>query len=359
MSDVRYVCQSNLHLGAGKSITGRVLLAVALITAIVGGGQRAHAESQPSGAQSCAPARAAQPGTTERTLQQGDLQRRYLVTIPARYNGRKPAPVVLNLHGFSGNGEAQNASTEMPQLAGRRGYVVVAPDGGPLKVPLGLVPGAENAGEFQGRPFWNLFGPGEVDFGPPRGSNLGVDSSLIGADDVGFVAQLLDVLEQELCIDTHRVYAAGMSNGAGMAAMLGCTLGNRLAAVAAVSGVNLTGKCPGRGSVSVLAVHGDADDTAVYNGNGLLGFQFGNPSVPERMEQWAERDGCNAKPTTKKPRSGLTVSRWKGCAKGVDVQLWTIAGWGHEWPRDGSASEPGVIDATKVALDFFDAHRRG
>jgi polyhydroxybutyrate depolymerase len=339
----------------------RLLAAVGLLAAVASGigGTQSHAPSKTAPrSQGCAPARAAQPGTTERTLQQGDLQRRYLVTIPERYNGRKPAPVVLNLHGFSGNGEAQNASTDMPQLAGKRGYVVVAPDGGPLRVPVGLVPGAENAGEFQGRPFWNLFGPGEVDFGPPRGSNLGVDSSLIGADDVSFVAQLLDALEQELCIDTRRVYAAGMSNGAGMATMLGCTLGNRFAGIVAVSGVNLTGKCPGRGPMSVLALHGDADDTALYNGNGLLGYQFGNPSVPERMEQWAKRDGCDTRPTTKKPRPGLTVTRWKGCAKDVDVQLWTIAGWGHEWPRASSAKEPGVIDATKVALDFFDAHRR-
>jgi len=240
-----------------------IAVVVLVATAWAIGGPRSGAAPQQSNPKSCAPARAAQPGTTERTLQQGDLQRRYLVTVPERYDGRKPAPVVLNLHGFSGNGEAQNASTDMPQLAGQRGYVVVAPEGGPLKVPIGLVPGAENAGSFQGMPFWNLFGPGQVDFGPPRGSNLGVDSSLIGADDVGFVGQLLDTIEQELCIDTRRVYAAGMSNGAGMATMLGCAVGNRFAAVAAVSGVNLTGKCPGRGRISVVAVPGDADNTAV------------------------------------------------------------------------------------------------
>jgi polyhydroxybutyrate depolymerase len=76
------------------------------------------------------------------------------------------------------------------------------------------------------------------------------------------------------------------------------------------------------------------------------------------VEQWSARDGCSNRPTTKKPREGLTVVRWKGCAKGVDVQLWTIAGWGHEWPRARSAREPGVIDATDVVLDFFDDHRR-
>jgi polyhydroxybutyrate depolymerase len=225
-------------------------------------------------------------------------------------------------------------------------------------VPIGLVPGAESAGQYQGQRFWNIFGPGNVDFGPPHGANLGIDSSQIGADDVGFTAELLNALERELCIDTHRLYATGMSNGAGMATMLGCALGDRLAAVAPVSGVNLTGKCPGRVPISVLAVHGDADDTVPYNGNGLLGYHFGNPSVQERMAQWAQRDGCSPQPVTKTPHPGLTVARWRGCVKGVDVQLWTIAGWGHQWPRARSAKQPGVIDATEVVLDFFDAHRR-
>jgi polyhydroxybutyrate depolymerase len=306
----------------------------------------------------CSPARHAKAGTFERTLQYGGLDRHYLLTIPKRYDGRAPAPLVVNLHGFDGTGQAQNTSTDMPAVAGRRGYVVVAPDGGPLKVPLGIVPGAEGAGQYEGQPFWNIFGPGAVDFGPPRGQNLGIDSSTIGADDVGFTAALLDTLDKMLCLDSARFYAAGMSNGAGMAAMLGCALGDRLAAIAAVSGVNLTGKCPGDAPVSVLAVHGDADDTAVYNGNGLLGFQFGNPSVPERMAQWAQRDRCDAPPATKHFRAGLTTARWHGCTSGTDVQLWTIAGWGHQWPRAKSTRDPGVIDATRVVLDFFDAHTR-
>jgi len=346
----------------GDEIGGvaRALLGAVVLASVVGVTSADPSHAVPSGprAQRCSPSRAAQAGTTARTMQLDGLERRYQLTIPDRYNGRRAAPLVLNLHGFGGTGEAQDALTDMPKLAAARGYVIASPDGGPLKVPLGVVPGAESAGAFEGRPFWNIFSPGTVDFGPPHGTNLGIESSLVGADDVRFVTQLLDALEQELCIDTHRVYATGMSNGAGMATTLGCELGKRFAAIAPVSGVNLTGKCPGRGAVSVLAVHGDADDTVVYNGNGLLGFQFGNPSVRERMDQWAKRDGCSLRPVTKRPEAGVTVTRWRGCVKGVDAQLWTIAGWGHEWPRAASAGQRGVIDATKVVLDFFDAHRR-
>ena len=339
---------------------GRVLVALLLVVAastdaasLLG---RAAAGATRGGR--CTPARRASPGTVEATLPFGGLDRRYQLTIPTRYDGRAPTPLVINLHGFGGTGQAQNADTDMPALAGQRGYVVVAPDGGPLRVPLNLVPGAQSARQYEGQPFWNIFAPGPVDFGPPHGQNLGIDSSAVGADDVGFITQLLDTLSSQLCLDANRVYAAGMSNGAGMATTLGCELGDRLAAIAPVSGVNLTGKCPGSAPISVLAIHGAADDTVPYGGNGLLGYHFGNPSVPERMAQWVRRDRCDPRPAASHPDSGLTVLRWHRCAAGAQIQLWTIAGWGHRWPRARTAHDPGLIDATRVALNFFDAHPR-
>jgi polyhydroxybutyrate depolymerase len=316
----------------------------------------------PSGAAAsaqCTPARRASPGTVQSTLPFGGLDRHYLLTIPPRYDGRSPAPLVVNLHGFGDDAQGQNAETDMPAIAGARGYVVVAPDGGPLRVPLNLVPpGAKSASQYQGQRFWNVFEPGIVDFGPPRGQNLGIDASAVGADDVGFIGQLIDTLSRQLCIDSSRVYVAGMSNGAGMATTLGCALGNRLAAIVAVSGVNLTGKCVGRSPMSVLAIHGDADTTVPYGGNGLLSYHFGNPSVPERMAQWAQRDRCQPTPSVTHPHPGLTVARWRGCATGTDLQLWTIAGWPHRWPRARTSADPGVIDATRVALAFFAQHHR-
>ena len=54
----------------------------------------------------------------------------------------------------------------------------------------------------------------------------------------------------------------------------------------------------------------------------------------------------------------LALERWRGCAAGSDVRLWTLAGWGHQWPRAATARDPGVIDATRVALACFDTHRR-
>src|SRR5690348_1232183 len=121
---------------------GRLVLAAGLLATVVGGigAAPSHGVSKGSSSQSCSRRRVAEAGTTARTLQLDGLERPYLLTIPPRYDGRRAAPLVLNLHGFGGTGEAQNALTDMPTLAAERGYVVVSPDGGPLKVPIGLVP---------------------------------------------------------------------------------------------------------------------------------------------------------------------------------------------------------------------------
>ena len=76
------------------------------------------------------------------------------------------------------------------------------------------------------------------------------------------------------------------------------------------------------------------------------------------MAAWATYDGCDAEPAVDESTRGLVVTRWSGCDDDTAVELWTLAGWGHEWPRAGAATQPGVIDATTVILDFFDTNGR-
>ncbi len=297
----------------------------------------------------CDPARPAEAGTTDGSLSVDGGDRTYQLSIPPGYDGTTPAPLLLNLHGFGGDGAAQNEATDMPALAGERGYVVVAPDGAPLEVPADSVL-AEEAADFNGVTFWNFFGE-EGDTGAQNTSGETIHGSDLGADDVGFLTALLDDLSERLCVDPDRVYSTGMSNGAGMTTTLGCELGDRLAAIAPVSGVNLSGLCPGDLPMPVLAIHGDADQMVPVEGQTLAGFELGNPSVPERMAQWAERNGCDPAATPDAPAEGVTRLTWPDCVPGVDTELWTLSEIAHEWTR-------GVpIDATEVVLDFFDAHR--
>jgi polyhydroxybutyrate depolymerase len=302
----------------------------------------------------CGPARGADAGAEPRSIAAGGLQREYVVHVPPNYDGSQPTPLVFNLHGFGGDIAGQDASTDLPALAGERGYIVVTPQGAPLELPDDAPVAARDAG-FDGLAFWNFFGsdPGEVTL---NGATIPLEG--LGADDVAFIDTLLDAVTAEFCVDAERVFSTGMSNGAGMSTTVGCELGDRIAAIAPVAGVNLSGTCPGDDPVSVLAIHGDADPIAGYAGGSLMGFDLGNPSVPDRMAEWASFDGCRPEPAVDESTPGLVVTRWSGCEDSTVVELWTLAGWGHEWPRAEGTSRPGVIDATSVILDFFDAEGR-
>jgi polyhydroxybutyrate depolymerase len=338
---------------------GLLALGLALVAGCRGGGDApADDAAAPAATEAvateCEPSRGAEATPKPRTIAAGGLQREYVVHVPPDYDGSEPAPLVFNLHGFGGDISSQDARTDLPELAGERGYIVVTPQGAPLHVPDDT-PEAARAGGFDGLAFWNFFGsdPGEVTL---NGETIPLAD--LGADDVAFIDALLDSVSAEFCVDPDRVFTTGLSNGAGMSTTLGCELGDRFAAIAPVAGVNLSGTCPGDDPVSVLAIHGDADPIAGYTGSSLMGFDLGNPSVSDRMAEWASFDGCGSKPAVDESTPGLAVTRWSGCEEGTVVELWTLAGWGHEWPRAQAASQPGVIDATTVILDFFDAEGR-
>lgn len=340
-------------------MSSRAFLAVLASAIVLGttacsdGAEDVAGESQDP-ASGCGRALPDAPAAEPRTLEHAGLEREYVVHLPDGYDPDVPTPMTFNLHGFGGDITSHDASTNLPAEAGTRGYVVVTPQGAPLSVPDDA-PQADEAAQFEGIAFWNFFGSEGVDFGstPPPGLE-GVDPEDLGTDDVGFLDALLDTMLAEYCLDSDRIYATGMSNGAGMSTTLACELDDRLRAIAPVAGVNLSGACAGDTPVSVLAIHGDADPSAAYEGNSLFGFELGNPSVPDRMTAWAEHDGCDAEPTLDEETPGLVITRWSGCERETVVELWTLTGGEHIWPRGPVGDDPGPIDATQVVLDFFD-----
>src|SRR5262245_42346328 len=52
----------------------------------------------------CSPTRASAPGTRSTKFQWQGAQRDVQVTIPPAYDGKNPAPLLLDLHGFGSNG---------------------------------------------------------------------------------------------------------------------------------------------------------------------------------------------------------------------------------------------------------------
>lgn len=362
-------------MGHGRAVRAGVGVVLALLVAVVGcsdddddaGGGDAVAEAAGEAGAECTPARDAEAGTERRTIEVDGAEREADVSVPEGYDGTTAAPLIVDLHGFTSTIEDQTLLSNLPDAGGERGYVVVTPQALETDLPVG------DGGAFT---FWNVTVVTD-------GGAAEVEGGLDAADDLGFIDALLAELEDELCIDADRVYATGMSNGAGMAMALACTDPARWAAVAPVAAVNMTTSCPADGPVSTVAFHGDADPLVDYDGGTVAGFELGNPSVLDRMAELAALGGCAAEPTSEVIED-VARDEWEGCDEGVDVVLFTVLGGGHTWPGvttyrseeelapDPDAASPlGEVDpaavageqttnivATEIILDFFDAHRR-
>jgi polyhydroxybutyrate depolymerase len=273
------------------------------------------------------------PGVEQqRSLEVAGVRRSYLVYVPATYQAGQPIPLVLVFHPAGGSGEGMARHTRFTELAEREGFVVVYPDG------------------IGGR--WN-------DGRRPS-----------SRDDVGFVRALLDTLRRELAVDSSRVYATGISNGAMLSYRLACDLPGVFAAIAPVAGalpVTLAERCVPAMPLSVAALQGTADPILPYAGGGSP------PAAVLPAERsvafWAEATGCApATPDIEVSDSvtdGTRVRRisYPSCSGHRAVLLYAIEGGGHTWPggpagsrRVGRVSRE--LDATSVIWDFFRHHPR-
>ena len=134
------------------------------------------------------------------------------------------------------------------------------------------------------------------------------------------------------------------------------------AAVAPVSGLRRPTPCPATRPVPVIAFHGTADPVDPFDGHGEAYWTY---SVLQAASDWARQDGCSATPTVSTPAPGVTRTAYGRCGAGADVELYAVAGEGHEWPGGpplpqalvrllGPQSD--VVDANAIMWSFFAAH---
>lgn len=205
-------------------------------------------------------------GTSAQTLASGGRDRHFQVHVPAAYDPDDLTPVVLRFHGWGGSGSVNS----LRGTADAETFIVVAPTG---------VGGGQNPDG--GANSWNGGGsttsPGPS--GPscfPGSPEYCYDSCAVRPqgchpcdwttcnDDFAFVDELLDWVEQNLCVDPARIFATGHSNGGQFVWALGARLASgRLAAIAPSAGQPHTGfgegVALGARPVSIMDVHGIRD----------------------------------------------------------------------------------------------------
>ncbi len=265
------------------------------------------------------------PGDVEMTFDAAGVERIYRIGVPADYDPDVPVPLVVNLHGSGSDASQASLYGDLPRRASERGMITVAPQA------------------IDGQ--WEL--PGE------------------GAD-ADFLRTLVDDVEARYCIDQNRVHAIGMSLGAWKAALTACVEAPRYASVALVTVEIHPGDCA---PLPAVAFHGTADPVAAYgedDGGTVDDADTPNAGLPPtltNMEGWAAGAGCTVEPEITPIGDDVEHRVYPGCDDGLGVELYTVIGGGHTWP--GSAIVIGApewttdtIDATEIALDWFEAHPR-
>jgi polyhydroxybutyrate depolymerase len=185
------------------------------------------------------------------------------------------------------------------------------------------------------------------------------------AKDVRFISELIDKLRATYNIDPARIYANGLSNGAGMSFVLSCTLSDRIAGVGLVAGAQTLPFrwCPDRRPVPMIAFHGTADPVVPYKGGTSWISDRPFPGVSNWAASWARRNGCGPSPVESVVASDVTRRVYTKCAEDAAVVLYTLRGGGHSWPGGMPLPEWIVgttsrnVDATREMWAFFRAHK--
>ncbi|SDE11037.1 esterase, PHB depolymerase family [Massilia sp. PDC64] len=259
--------------------------------------------------------------------------RRYKLYIPVSGTTAQ-RPLVVMLHGCTQNAADFATGTGMNALADEHDCLVLYPEQDRGANPQGC---------------WNWFDPAQ------RARDSGEPAILAG---------MTRHVMAEHGVDPARVYAAGLSAGGAMAAILGAEFPELYAAIGVHSGLAagsgkdmISGlhamKHPARGKavkkgVPIIVFHGDAD-ALVHPGNGKA-----------VLDQFIAAHGGALVEATERGDHGAgraySRTRWHDKAGRPVAEHWTIHGAPHAWAGGkaaGSHTDPGGPCASTAMLAFF------
>jgi polyhydroxybutyrate depolymerase len=166
-------------------------------------------------------------------------------------------------------------------------------------------------------------------------------------DEAAFVGQMLSDLGTVASIDPKRIYAVGMSQGGTLAYRLACEMSDIFAAIAPVAAFKpRLPPCRPQQAVSVIHVHGLADEIVPYSGGG----PYGLPPVEPGIKFWVDFAGCFGSAVVERLSNGVTHTAYASCEAGTAVELYTIESGHHVWPQED------LFPATEILWEFFAAH---
>jgi polyhydroxybutyrate depolymerase len=238
-------------------------------------------------------------------------RRPYVLQVPESYEIGKKLPLVLILHGYTGNMFQTEGIFRMKSLLKHQKIIFVTPEG---------------TRDLRSNAFWNA---------TPSCCNF--FSSKV--DDVSYLNKVIDEVSSKYSVDSNQIYVLGESNGGFMATLLACSLSSKIAAFVNIAGSGWTDRklCHPKHPVSALFIHSSSDDVIKYEGGNLFDA-FGNqwdlkirpsdyPSVQMTAQNWAKWNKCQDKPN--QSSAGRSIQKWEGCSSGGAVESWTFSNSPH------------------------------
>ena len=240
-----------------------------------------------------------------------------LIVLPSEYysvplDEQSSIPLVFSLHGYSSHYMDQDSYFGLSRLVNSYNFALVLANG---------------TRDDQGNRFWNAtdFCCGTADTRP---------------DDVAYLTDLVEEAAEHVNIDS--VFVTGMSNGGFMSYRLACENLPRLAGIVVVAGSSFSDekRCDTVNPVSVLHVHGTADEVISFEGGPNPDIGRGNhPAARHVVHRWARRAGCDLSEAETLPKldvdravegSETSVTRYQsGCQDSLVVELWEMDSSSH------------------------------
>ena len=206
----------------------------------------------------------------------GSAKRSYILHVPSTYSSATAVPLMIALHGHSWTAARFRDTSLLDQVADSKNFIIAYPDG-------------------EGS-MWNA----------------GNCCSTLGTDDVTLISGMIDSISSKYNIDKSRVWVLGHSNGAMMAYRAACEISEKVTAIAVGAGTFAAFSCKPTKAVSVIEVHGTADQTLSIDGT------MWGPSPLVSAAKYAGYAGCSA----------ASSSTWT-CPNGSQVQVNIENGVGH------------------------------
>ena len=184
------------------------------------------------------------------TVSIGPSDRQANLRMPGNHDYSRPLPVVVSLHGYSGNGLSNAAYMHHFDSIHENEHLLIYPDG---------------TTNWLGMRYWNATDAccQNVVWATP-------------VDDVSYILSLIDEAIQNYGADPDGVVITGLSNGGFMSHRMACEAGGSIRAIVALNGVTWDdfSKCPDTGRPDILHVHSTADGVIAYNGGAIGGIDF-------------------------------------------------------------------------------------